>query len=66
MKIFMKSFAPWSTYVEYSPTLRIEICPIEKCKLTAGMLYQLFSDMTIGIKKKIRLLKIILHMLKMW
>jgi hypothetical protein len=33
--------------------LRIELCPIEKkCKITAGMLYQLLSDKMIRKKKK--------------
>jgi hypothetical protein len=37
-------------YVDCSPMFRIEICPIEKCKISAGMLYQIFSDMTIHKK----------------
>jgi hypothetical protein len=51
-EIFTNGFAPWSTCVEYSPTLRTELHPTQISKITTGVLYQLFSDLTI---RKIKL-----------
>ena len=47
-EIFKKGFAPWGTYVQYRPMIRVETRPAEKCKITAAVLYHVFSNMTIN------------------